>query len=80
MSDGVDFCAVADCDLLGIASAMEFWLDSNARAVGYYCPAVYCEEKLSTLWPLMDALPSGLEPVSFFCYLSPLHRTLHLLF
>lgn len=36
MSDGVDFCAVADCDLFGIASAMEFWLDSNARAwLGY---------------------------------------------
>lgn len=60
---------------------MEFWLDSNARAwLGYYCPAVYCEEKLSTLWPLMDAMSSGLELVGFFCYLSLLHRTLHLLF
>lgn len=40
----------------------------RARPVGYYCPAVYCEEKLATLWPFDGcyAVWFGLESVSFF--------------
>ncbi|CAG8125628.1 unnamed protein product [Penicillium nalgiovense] len=58
---------------------MEFWLDSDARRSSrLLLSAVYCVEAVDAM-ALMDAMPSSLELASFFCYLSLLRRTLHLL-
>ena len=38
--------------------------------MGYYCSCCILREAVRRYDPLMDAMPSGLKPVSFFCYLS----------